>query len=129
MSFHDSDKKLQDDVRQKLFLRQTINANLDIGKAYLQAEPEDRINPSVRVTKEDIRKQTGREKIRDVVLEEYAQALKAPGIAVERIDGDTLQVTMVPIRAAKNDFLSLAALEAENAADLERDPELGEPMY
>lgn len=129
MSFEAADKKLRSAIVQALYQRQTINANKDIGAAYLQAEPEDRVNPSVIVTRDEIRAQTGRSKVRDVIIDEYAESLKGPGMAVEQIDADTLKVTVVPQRVRKNEFGSIQALQARNADDLERDPELGEPMY
>lgn len=128
MGFTEQDKKLQTAIRDALYERLTINANKDIGAAYLQAEPEDRLNPSVVLTKEDIRLKTGREKVRTVVLNKYAKALQSPFLTVERVGEEALKVSVVPMRRRENDFKSLDDLQTKNADDLSENPDLGEPM-
>lgn len=129
MNFESKDTELRNTIVSALYGRQTINANKDIGVMYLQAEPEDRVNPSVIITKDDIRTHTGREKVRDAVMNEFARALQTPGIVVERLSPDAMKVTVVPQRVRENEFGSLKELQAKNAKELEENPDLGEPMY
>jgi hypothetical protein len=65
-------------------LRHTINLNREVGTAYLQAEWEDKINPCVTVTRDAIRIATGRNKMRDKVIEQYEVALRRPGASGRR---------------------------------------------
>lgn len=130
MSFDAADSQLLGTVTQGLYERHTINVNANVGRATLTPDMEDHINPSVLLTRDDIRTYTGRSKVRDVIMDEYVTALgKVHGVSVERIDDDTMKVSMVPQRASKNEFSSLQSLQKRNAADLERDPELGDPIF
>lgn len=129
MSFDSKDVELQRTILGALFERQTINANKDVGVAYLQAELEDRVNPSVIITRDDIRTGTGRAKVRDSVVLKYAEALQGPSLVVQQLDPDTLKLTVVPQRVRKNEFPSLKELQRENNTDLIEDPDLGEPTY
>lgn len=129
MSFAEKDKQVQRQVIAALFDRQTINMNKEIGVMYMQAEWEDKINPSVSLTRDEIKKLTGRDKCRDVVLDEYSSAFQRPGVTVERPDKDTLKVSLAPVRVAENQFSSYSALAASNRTELAENPELADPPY
>ena len=129
MGFQEKDKALQNQIIDSLLVRQTINMNHEIGRAYLQAEFEDKINPVLTVTRDEIKKMTGREKIRDVVMDDYAKALERPGVEVQCVDGHALRVSLTPIRVKENEFSSLTNLNKKNNAELTENPELGEPPY
>ncbi|EUC18614.1 hypothetical protein [Paraburkholderia hospita] len=129
MAFEKEDSQLQREIIAELDQRRTINANRERGVMYMQAELEDKINPTVLVTRDDIRGFTLRDKVRDVVMSDYEKALSVPGIEVTRIDNDTLKVTIAPIPVPSNEFKSLAELRRKNAVDLEADPELGDSPY
>jgi hypothetical protein len=124
MNFKEKDSELQRNIINSLHLRWTINSNKEVGKMYLQPEFEDKINPSVTLTREQIKEITGREKLRDVVLDDYAEALSRPGIEVERMD-DKLRISVVPIRSKENEF-AIEDLMRKNAEELKADPQLGE---
>ncbi|MFM0385858.1 hypothetical protein [Paraburkholderia dipogonis] len=127
MDFEKKDADLQKAIISALVERHTINLNKETGIAYLQAEFEDKVNPCVTLTRDEIRKETGRQKVRDAVMDDYAKALRAPGIEVSRADDDTIQICMTPVRARKNEFGSLSELRTKNESDLEEQPELGDP--
>lgn len=125
MTFQDKDRDLQKKILRELLLRRTININKDVGVAHMQPEMEDLKNPSVIITGDEIKKFTGREKLRTPVLTDYESALTAPGVEVKRLDKTTLQVSLVPIQSDKNKFKSLVQLEKENDIQVNEDPELG----
>lgn len=129
MGFKEKDEALQRQIIESLVVRQTINLHQEVGTAYLQPEWEDKINPMVTVTRDEIKKLTGREKIRDVVMDDYAKALERPGIDVQRVGDDALRVSITPIRDKSNDFSSLSELSEKNKVVLSESPELGEPPY
>lgn len=129
MSFREKDEKFQQQILGALIQRQTINMNKEVGVMYMQAEWEDKINPSVTITRDEIKKETGRDKCRDVVLDEYSAALQKPGVVIERPNNDSLRVSLAPVRIAKNEFSSVSALKNKNETELEGDPELADPPY
>ena len=129
MGFQDKDIALQQKIISLLIQRQTINLNKEVGTAYLQPEFEDKVNPSVTITRAEIKAYTRREKIRDVVLDDYEKTLKRPGIEVERLNPDVLRVSLVPVRKKANDFNSVADLGEKNAEELAEDQELGNSPY
>lgn len=71
MGFSAKDKDFQKKVTDALFQRHTINVNKEIGTAYFQPESEDRINPSVTISRDEIKVNTGRDKLRAVIIDEY----------------------------------------------------------
>lgn len=129
MGFQDRDKALQQQIISSLIERQTINMNKEVGVAYLQPEFEDKVNPSVTITRKEIKEITKRDKIRNVVVDDFEKALRRPGIEVERLDIDTLKVSLVPMRKSSNEFKSFTDLTKKNAVELAESPELGEPLY
>jgi hypothetical protein len=129
MQFKDKDLALQKKILEELQRRHTINANAETGTAYFQPEWEDKINPSVRITRDEIRAETQREKVRDSVMADYQKKLKVPGINVQLLDDDTLLVEVAPIRSRENNFPTLRALTGKNEMQLEADPTLGEPLF
>lgn len=129
MDFGKRDEALQKKVLDALWKRHLINVNKEIGTAYFQAEVGDKIHPSVTLNREEIRKETGRVKIRAVVIDDYEQALRRPGFDVFRANIDTLLICMAPIRTSKNEFGSLAELEKQNETDLTENPQLADPPY
>lgn len=129
-TFDEDDKKFQRKVIDALVLRHHINMNKDVGTAHFQAMHEDRINPCVTITRDDIARETGREKVRDVVLDDYANAMRNQSIEVTQDrKNKTLRVCIAPVRAPEIEFKSLDALCDKNETDLEKDPELAEDPY
>lgn len=129
MDFEKKDDDLRKAIISALVERHTINLNKEIGVTYLQAEFEDKVNPCVKLTRDEIREETGRQKVRDAVMDDYAKALRAPGIEVSRPDDDTIQICVTPVRARENEFGSLAKLRKKNESELDEQPELGDSPY
>ncbi len=129
MNFRDKDKNFQNKVKIALWERHKINVNRDVGTAYLQPEFEDRINPKVKITPEDIKSATGREKLRGIILDEYVEEFnKQYGLTATKEADDSITLSIVPIRRPDNEFKSLAELTKKNKEDVENDPELGEDI-
>lgn len=128
MSFPEKDAELQRQIIDALLTRKTINMNKEVGVAYLQPEWEDKINPTVTVTVDEIKKVTGREKLRDVVLNDYVKALSRPGLTVTRSEA-SITVGLTPEKSRENKFDSLDRLHSKNIAEIADNPELGEPPY
>ncbi|WP_122574006.1 hypothetical protein [Pseudomonas viridiflava] len=128
MSFQEKDKVLQKEILELLTQRLTINMNKETGVAHLSPDHEDRVNPSVTVTSQEIKQRTGRDKIRNVVIDEYQKALTMPGIVVERKDND-LTVIVLPTRKSSNDYKSLSELAKKNNSEIAEDPDLAEPYF
>jgi len=130
VDFNKRDDELQRSIIYALGERHIINLNKETGVAYLQAEFEDKVNPCVTVTKDEIRSMTGRQKVRDVVMTDFENKMRShPGIDVTRIDEDTIKVCLTPVRAPENEFKSLAELNKQNSEELAEDPELGDSPY
>lgn len=110
MNFEEKDKALQNEILNLLTERMTINLNKETGVAHLTPDHEDRVSPSVRITAQEIKHRTGHDKIRTVVIDEYVNALKKPGIGVER-EGNDLTVIVIPFRKSSNEYKSLADLK------------------
>ena len=117
--YGEKDVAFQKEIIDALVLRHTINLNREVGTAYLQAEWEDKINPCVTVTRDAIRTATGRDKMRDKVIEQYEVALRRPGFDVARLDEDTLKICVSPIRSPKNEFNSVTELRRKNEDEIE----------
>ena len=127
MNFQKRDRDFQIKVVNALFQRHTINQNREIGAAYFQPEYEDRINPQVTISSQEIKSATGREKLRDVVLDEYIEAFnRYSGIIARKVTSTDINVAIEPVRSRSNDFKSISALSNLNAKDLDTDPTLGE---
>jgi hypothetical protein len=129
MGFEKRDADLQNAIITSLMERQVINMNKETGVAYMQAEFEDKVNPCVKVTRDDIREETGRVKVRDVVMDDFERTLRRNGIDVTRLDEDTIKVCVTPVRAGNNEFGSLTELRKRNTKDVIDLPELAEPPY
>lgn len=129
MEFDKKDVTLQRAIIRALWERYTINLNKETGVAYFQAEFEDKINPCVTITRNEIRNETSRQKVRDAVLDDYEEALRRPGIDVTRPNSGTIKICLTPVRAPENEFGSLRELLKKNARELDDDPELGEWPY
>lgn len=130
MGYQEKDKQLQNQIIGALFERQLINMNKEIGVSYFQAENEDKINPSVVLTMQEIKDFTNRTVFRPApVWKEYADGLQRPGVVVEQLSEEAMRVSLVPIRAKSNEFGSVSAMKELNNAELKADPELGEPPY
>ena len=128
MSFQEKDKALQKEILDLLVQRLTINMNKEAGVAHLSPDHEDRVNPSVTVTSREIKERTGRDKIRDVVVDEYQKALTKAGVVVER-NGNDLKVIVLPPRKSSNDYKSLSELSKKNSLEVAEDPDLAEPYF
>jgi hypothetical protein len=127
MSFQDKDREFQNNVVSALFQRHTINLNKEVGTAYYQPEFEDRINPQVTISPQDIKSATGREKLRDVVVDEYVEAFnRYSGVIARKLTETDIEVAIEPVRSRSNEFKSVSALCKSNAKDLDADPTLGE---
>jgi len=128
MSFQEKDKALQDEIISLLIERLTINVNKEAGVAYFSPDHEDRVNPSVIITAQEIKERTGRDKLRDAVINDYQKALSRPGVLVERSDGG-LSLTVMPTRKPSNNFSSLRELAKKNRAEIAAEPDLAEPYF
>jgi len=129
MNFRNKDKDFQGKIAGALFERHKININKDVGTAYLQPESEDRVNPQVTISTSEIKAHTGREKLRNVILDEYIEAFnKHPSLSAKKITDDSISVSVDPIRSRDNEFNSLSALSKKNKSEIYDDPELGEDI-
>ena len=129
MGFSAKDKDFQKKVTDALFQRHTINVNKEIGTAYLQPESEDRINPSVTISRDEIKVNTGRDKLRAVIIDEYLEEFNEhPSLKAEKNDDSSITISVVPMRHGDNTFGSLSQLNKKNKNDLDSDPELGEDI-
>lgn len=127
--YGDKDKQFQQKIVSALSERFVINANKEIGNAYFQPETEDKINPIVKISDSEIKKYTGRDKLRNVVLDEYVEALnKYELIQAARVKND-IHVSIEPVRIKENIFSSLRDLEQKNSNEILEEPELGEPQW
>lgn len=124
-TFDQNDKLFQEKILDALMQRYFINMNKAVCTMHLDPIHEDHLNPCVTITRDDIARETMRDKVRDVVLEEYAKAMKRPFFEVV-LDRDlkTLRVCITPVRSPELEFKSLNDLRDKNAADLDDDPEL-----
>jgi hypothetical protein len=130
MGYQEKDSQLQKQIIGALFERQLINMNKEIGVAYCQAEDEDKINPSVVLTMQEIKDFTNRAVFRPgPVWREYADSLQRPGVVVEQLNQEAMRISLVPIRAKSNEFGSVLSMKELNNAELKANPELGEPPY
>ena len=75
----EEDKKFVSEVTNSLWSQRNINANNDVGVARIGGNEVDYINPTLVLTKDDIREATGREKVRGVVIDEFQTAFEADG--------------------------------------------------
>lgn len=124
-TFADEDKKFQRKILNALTDRYYINMNKEVGTTHFSPIHEDRINPCVTINYEDIARETGRAKVRKVVLTQYAAAMRDPSIEVtEDLQQKTLRICIAPVRAPEVEFKSLDAMFGKNADDLAKDPEL-----
>lgn len=125
MKYDEIDKKVQTEILTMLAQRRLMNANEDIGVAYMQAELQDRINPTLVITTSELKELTGRDKVRDVVLADYEAKLSVYGV-VAKADAaaGTITVKTVPYPAKSTQFSSLRALKVQNEKDLKEDPSL-----
>jgi hypothetical protein len=129
MNYQERDQALVNEVCDALVKRHTINLNREIGKAYFQAELEDKINPCVTLTDEAIRRITRRSDMRNgPVLNYYEDTFRARGFEVTRPVEPELRICVTPIRVKENEFSSLEELRT-NEKDLDNNPELGEVPY
>lgn len=134
MSFENQDKAFVERVANALYSRMNINTNQQNGCMTLfGADPDDRVNPELKLGKEEIKDCTGRAKLREVKLEEFKadfQKMHIDATVAQDEHGESyLHLKITPERAREVKFNSLAALEKKNQADLDEDPELGKPYY
>lgn len=134
MSFIEKDKKLQSEIRDALWLRVNINTKLEDGVAFMGYGPDDRIYPELVISAEEIKARTGRDKLRDRVLQEYKAKLESEWTHVDLLDQVAsgvkgIRIAVVPMRISKNRFSSLEKLLEANRSDLKEDPELETPWY
>lgn len=127
--FDEMDEKFQSEIISALVQRHRINLNSDVGSAWLQPMPEDRINPCVTITRDTIADGTGRQKVRKPVLDEYEARFRRAGFEVTRPEEKSLRICITPIRARENEFDSLEQLRRKNETDLAKDPDLDEDPY
>lgn len=128
MNFNEKDKQFCKEITDLLWQRQRINANKLDGKMPMQPEWEDRVSPEITITLNAIKDRTGRDKIRDVIMNKYERDLQSPGVQVKRVDG-TLKISIVQTRTRENVFGSIKELRTANELDLEKDSGLNESPY
>jgi len=128
MNFNEKDKQFCKEITDLLWQRQRINANKLDGQMPMQPEWEDRVSPEITITLNAIKDRTGRDKIRDVIMNKYERDLQSPGVQVKRVDG-TLKISIVQTRTRENVFGSIKELRTANELDLEKDSGLNESPY
>lgn len=129
MKYDQKDNEFQEKIISVLFDRHMINANKEIGAAYLQPETEDKVNPKVVISGNELKENTGREKLRDSVYDQYIQALNQhPLVTAERLR-ESIIVSVNPVRSPDNEYSSIADLEKRNNEEVDEDPSLGEPQW
>ena len=127
MSFRDKDKEFQKVVVDALYERYIINANKGSGELHFQPIYEDLTTPRVEISPEEIKKETGRNKIRNVILDEYIEGFNQfHGIKAELTPNHKISISLQQERKKSNEFSSLSDLEKQNKKDLADDPELGD---
>lgn len=129
MDFDEKDEQFCKEITHLLWQRHRINANKQAGSMPMQPEWEDRVSPEITITEKAIKDATGREKFRGVVMDKYEKKLKTPGVQVTRVDDKTFKVGIAQMRSRENEFPSIKALRAANAADLEEDAGLDGSPY
>ena len=135
MGYEDSDNKLIRRVTNAMWDRMNINTNRTNGRMIvIGADPDDHINPELKLSEKEIKEATGRDKLRDVVLTDiYVPRFKEKGFDVEigRTESGEryVSVKIVPPRADEVKFDSLSKLEEKNSADIEEDPDVARPYY
>jgi len=91
-------------------LRTKREENIDRASHTVSFGDEQFTEVSLTLSRDDIRKNTGRQKVRDVVIDELADAFaKNDGLKVTRLDSDTLSITTVPV-ATQSSFTSVNQL-------------------
>lgn len=123
--FEVKDKKFRREILNELTDRYYINMNKEVGTMHFSPIHEDRITPCVTITRDDIARATGRDKVRDVVLKQYAEAMRSSAIEVTHDrQKKTLRICVSPVRAPEVEFKSFDAMRGKNEKDLMEDPEL-----
>ena len=118
MKLGDKDKKFIERVEKAMFSRLEINIKDEEGVAYFEPEWEDRLNPSLTISKDDIKIHTCREKLRAPVIDQYEQYFKQHEyIQVDRKEDDSLVIRTKSHDVKKNQFSTLSELEKLNAKD------------
>jgi len=121
MNMIDRDKEFVQRIEKALFTRLEINMNEEQGRAYFQPELEDKINPTLTISKDEIRSNTSREKLRKPVIDEYELYFKQHEfIDVQRTGNDALILRTKPVYINKNSFSSMADIERANSQDIIR---------
>jgi len=129
MNYDDKDKRFQSEIREAIFLRWTINANKEANTIRFFGNFDDKVNPSLTLTLQEIKAATGREKARaEPILRDYQGALDQPFLDIER-QPDRLIIRVLPPRSSNNEFGSVRDLMKKNGADLEKDPDLGDAPW
>ena len=123
MNYQDKDEAFVNKVISSLYQRQLINANKASGTADMR---EDVVNPTLEFGPEDLREHTGRQKVRDVVIKEVGDAIRARGLNIEvtPLANNRVKASLVPDRPKKNQFTSLTKLQRQNADEAADDPDL-----
>lgn len=129
MSYDDQDKRFQSEIRDAIFKRWTINANKEANTIRFFGNFDDKVNPSLTLTLQEIKAETGREKARaEPILRDYQAALEQPFLDIER-KPDRLIIKVQPPRDTSNEFCSVRNLIRKNEADLEKNPDLGDTPW
>lgn len=112
--YDEKDKQLVQKIETLLYQRTRMNVNDNQGTAYLTPNWEQEIYPQATVTREDVRKETGRKSIRDVAFNKIADMLAEQGLEASVANGGIN--VKVPERRARGgtEFTSIGALEDAN---------------
>jgi hypothetical protein len=135
MSYEDADDKLIRRITNAMWDRMNINTNRTNGRMIITgADPDDHINPELKIPEKEIKSLTGRDKLRGVVFTDvYVPRLKEVGFEAgigTAVDGERfLHVKVVPPRADEVKFDSLEKMEEKNKADIDEDPDIARPYY
>lgn len=121
MEFTTKDRGYLDRIFKALSERIDINLEDESGVAHCFPEPEDRINAILIISKDDIRTNTGREKLRAPVIDAYQRHLSANcSLEVNRTAEGNLMLRTRTVELKKNLYPSLKDLEAANIKDRQR---------
>lgn len=100
-------------IRNEMLKRHVANVNDSEGVAHYPGISTDEIFPQVFITKEDIRDATGRDKVRDSVLQKLQKDLENGGLKAS-IEDKKLKVEIPPEKSRQTSFNSFKTLKQAN---------------
>lgn len=111
--FDQQDTEFVRTIRNEMLKRRDANVNDSEGVAHYPGISTDEIFPQVFITKEDIRDATGRDKVRDSVLQKLQKDLENGGLKAS-IEDKKLKVEILPEKSRQTSFNSFNSLKQAN---------------